>query len=45
MVAYVRSLGAGLDETERTQMIRHVWQQYINVLQSGNAEMISSAVS
>ena len=43
-VAYVRSLGYGLDGAERTQLLRFVWQQYSTVLQAGNAEMILSAV-
>ena len=43
-VAYVRSLGAGFDGAERTQVIRFAWQQYSTVLQSGNAEMILSAI-
>ncbi len=42
-VAYVRSLGAGCEGAERSQVIRFVWQQYSTVLQSGNAEMILSA--
>ena len=43
-VAYVRALGLELDSAERTQVMRFVWQQYSNVLQAGNAEMILSAV-
>ena len=43
-VAYVRSLGYGLDGAERTQLLRFAWQQYSTVLQAGNAEMILSAV-
>ena len=43
-VAYVRSLGHGLEVAERSQVIRFAWQQYSTVLQSGNAEMILSAV-
>ena len=43
-VAYVRSLGLELDSAERTQVMRLAWQQYSNVLQAGNAEMILSAV-
>ena len=43
-VAYVRSLGLELDSTKLTQAIRLAWQQYSNVLQAGNAEMILSAV-
>ena len=42
-VAYVRSLGHGLEGAERTQLLRYAWQQYSTVLQSGNAEMILSA--
>ena len=43
-VAYVRSLGHGLDGAKRTNLLRFVWQQYSTVLQSGNAEMVLSAV-
>ena len=43
-VAYVRSLGNGFEGHERTQVLRFAWQQYSNVLQAGNAEMILSAV-
>ena len=43
-VAYVCSLGLELDSAERTQVMRLAWQQYSNVLQAGNAEMILSAV-
>ena len=43
-VAYVRSLGQRLEDSERSQLIRFAWQQYSTVLQSGNAEMILSAV-
>jgi hypothetical protein len=42
-VEFVRSWGLGLDAVERSQVIRHAWQQYSCVLQSGNAEMILSA--
>ncbi len=42
-VAFVRSWGAGLDERDRSWVIRYAWQQYSLVLQSGNAEMILSA--
>ena len=43
-VAYVRSLGQGFEGPERTQVLRFAWQQYSNVLQAGNAEMILSAM-
>ena len=43
-VEFVRSWGLGLDLVERAQVIRHAWQQYSCVLQSGNAEMILSAL-
>ena len=43
-VAFVRSWGVGLDEADRSRVIRFAWQQYSTVLQSGNAEMILSAV-
>ena len=43
-VAFVRSWGLKLDEAERSKVIRFAWQQYSTVLQSGNAEMILSAV-
>jgi len=42
-VAFVRSWGLDLDEAERARVIRHAWQQYSTVLQSGNAEMVLSA--
>ncbi len=43
-VAYVHSLGLGLEDAERSRAIRYAWQQYSSVLQSGNAEMILSAI-
>ena len=43
-VAFVRSWASEADEVERARIIRHAWQQYSNVLQSGDAEMILSAV-
>ena len=43
-VAFVRSWGAGLDEVERSRVIRYAWQRYSCILQAGNAEMILSAV-
>ena len=43
-VAFVRSWGAGLDSAERSRVIRFAWQQYSTVLQSGNAEMLLSAL-
>ena len=43
-VAFVRSWASEADEAERARIIRYAWQQYSNVLQSGNAEMILSAV-
>jgi len=43
-VAYVRSWAAELDDAERSRVIRYAWQQYSRVLQSGNAEMILSAI-
>ena len=43
-VAFVCSWAVDLDEAERAQVIRFAWQQYSRVLQSGNAEMILSAV-
>ena len=43
-VSYVRSLGCGLEGAQRTQVLRYAWQQYSTALQSGNAEMILSAV-
>jgi len=43
-VAFVRSWASEVDEAERAKTIRHAWQQYSNVLQAGNAEMILSAV-
>ena len=44
MVAWVRSWGLELDDADRFKVIRYAWQQHSNVLQSGNAEMILSAV-
>ena len=43
-VAYARSLAHGLDGAERSNFLRLAWQQYSTVLQSGNAEMVLSAV-
>ena len=43
-VAWVRSWGLEMDDADRSNVIRYAWQQYSNVLQSGNAEMILSAV-
>ena len=43
-VAFVRSWGLGLDSADRSRVIRYAWQQYSTVLQSGNAEMILSAI-
>ena len=43
-VAFVRSWATELDETDRSKLIRFAWQQYSSVLQSGNAEMILSAI-
>ena len=43
-VAYVRSLAVGLEDAERSKAIRYAWQQYSTVLQTGNAEMILSAI-
>ena len=43
-VAFVRSWGVDADPAERSQIIRFAWQQYSCTLQSGNAEMILSAV-
>ena len=43
-VAYVRSLGNGLEPEERTEVIRFAWQQLNTVLQTRNAEMFLSAL-
>ena len=43
-VAFVRSWALELDDAERSKVIRHAWQQYSTVLQSGNAEMILSSI-
>ena len=43
-VAFVRSWAAELSGAERSNIIRFAWQQYSSVLQSGNAEMILSAL-
>ena len=40
----VRSWGLEFDDADHSKVIRYAWQQYSNVLQSGNAEMILSAV-
>jgi len=42
-VAFVRSWGQGLEDSERSRLLRFAWQQYSLVLQAGNAEMILSA--
>ena len=43
-VKFVRSWGLGLDGGERSGVIRFAWQQFSTILQTGNAEMILSAV-
>ena len=43
-VEFVRSWGLGLDLVERAQVIRHAWQQYNCMLQSGNTEMLLNAL-
>ena len=44
-IAYIRSLGAGVgDPVERAMLTRAVWQQYACTLQSGNAELLLSAI-
>ena len=43
-VAFVRSWALGMGSAERAAVIRFAWQQYSVLLQSGNAEMILSAV-
>ena len=43
-VAFVRSWGHGADLAERTEIIRYAWQQLSTILQTGNAEMILSAL-
>ena len=43
-LAFVRSWALELDEAERARVIRFAWQQYSSILQSGNAEMILSAI-
>ena len=43
-VAFVRSWGLELSPAERSQMIRHAYQQFSIILQTGNAEMILSAL-
>ena len=42
-VAFVRSWGAGLDDADRSRLLRHAWQQLSVTLQAANAEMILSA--
>ena len=43
-VAIVGSWGLEMDAADRAKVIRYAWQQYSTVLQSGNAEMILSAI-
>ena len=43
-VAYVRSWGCGLEPAERSEVIRYGWQQLSAILQTGNAEMLLSAL-
>ena len=43
-VAFVRHWVADMENTERSKVIRHAWQQYSCILQSGNVEMILSAI-
>ena len=43
-LAYVRSLGAQAGVAERGLLVRSVWQQLSVALQSGNAEMLLSAM-
>jgi len=43
-VAFVRSWGHGLEPAERSEVIRYAWQQFSTTLQTGNAEMILSAI-
>ena len=44
-VTYVRSLGASVgDPVERSMLTRALWQHYACTLQSGNAEMLLSAI-
>ena len=42
--AFVRSWGLLLPPEDRSEVIRHAWQQYSAILQAGNAEMILSAL-
>ena len=41
---YMRSLGHGFSSAERSGIIRYAWQHTSILLQTGNAEMILSAV-
>jgi hypothetical protein len=43
-ISFVRSWGLALEPGERSEVIRHAWQQYSSILQAGNAEMILSAL-
>ena len=43
-VNFVRSWALDLEDSERAGVIRYAWQMYSNVLQTGNAEMILSAI-
>ena len=43
-VTFVRSWAGDLPDADRARLIRYAWQQYSCILQSGNAEMLLSAV-
>ena len=43
-LAFVRSWGAASEGAERSEVIRYAWQQLSLLLQTGNAELILSAV-
>ena len=43
-VTYVRSWAHSFPPSERSEVIRYAWQQLSVLLQTGNAEMILSAV-
>ena len=45
LVAFVRTYGHGLEEAERSVAISSTWRQISRTLQTGNAEMVLSAIS
>ena len=43
-LAFVRGWGAASEGAERSEIVRYAWQQLSILLQTGNAELILSAV-